>query len=129
MTDGALIQPARGAPSEPAATKSGGTFGRLPIAAMFDPLLQDGELRTLAMICAYMRSDNYAWPSQGLLAFASGRSRSTINRHVKNLEVRGHLTVNRYRHADGSLRCTYKVNFTQKRLPQWPGKSRGCDSN
>jgi hypothetical protein len=34
-------------------------------------------------ICAYMRSDNWAWPSQGLLGIATERSRSAVNRSVK----------------------------------------------
>lgn len=110
------------AKAQPAA--AGPLFSRVPLAALLDPEIDDGELRTLALLCAYMGSDNYAWPSQGLMAFASSRSRSTVNRHVKALEERGHVTVNRYRHSDGSRRCTYEVNFTPKRLPQWPGKSR-----
>jgi hypothetical protein len=123
MTDvAASDHPAIG--SNSSLKEGGGLYGRVPIAAIFDPEVAEGELRTLAVICAYMRPDNFAWPSQALMGLGSIRSRSTINRHVRKLERRGHITVHRYRHADGSMRCTYRVNFTPRHLPQWPGKSR-----
>jgi hypothetical protein len=101
-------------------TAKGGSFARVPIAALVDNSLNDGDLRILGGICAYMRKDDYAWPSQLLLAFATGRSRCAANRSVKKLESRGHITVNRYRSRDGSLRCTYQVNFKPTPLPQLP---------
>lgn len=119
---GRIVGSASRSEAQPAAV--GPLYARVPLAAVLDPEIDDGELRTLALICAYMKADNHAWPSQGLMAFALARSRSTVNRHVKALEKRGHVNVNRYRHQDGSRRCTYRVNFTPKRLPQWPGKSR-----
>lgn len=105
---------------EPAKPVPGGIFARIPIAALIDRSLNDGDLRTLGGICAYMRRDDYAWPSQFLLGFATGRSRCAANRSVKKLESRGHITVNRYRHRDGSLRCTYQVHFKPAALPQLP---------
>ena len=101
-------------------TAGGGSFARIPIAALVDRSLNDGDLRTLGGICAYMRKDDHAWPSQLLLGFATGRSRCAANRSVKKLEKQGHITVNRYRARDGSLRCVYRVNFKITPLPRLP---------
>lgn len=98
----------------------GGQFARIPIAAILDRALNDGDVRVLGGICAYMRPDNWAWPSQTLLGFATGRSRSAANRSVKKLERQGHIEVHRTRYRDGSLRCSYRVNFTPRHLPQLP---------
>jgi hypothetical protein len=98
----------------------GGLFARVPLAALVDRELNDGDLRTLTAICAYMGKDDYAWPSQTLIGIAAGRSRSAVNASVKRLAARGHLEVHRYRHRDGSRRCTYRVNFTPRRLPKLP---------
>jgi Helix-turn-helix domain len=116
----AACLPSEGKHALPKGKIQGGSFARVPIAALVDRSLNDGDLRTLGGICAYMRKDDYAWPSQLLLGFATGRSRCAANRSVKKLESLGHITVNRYRHRDGSLRCTYQVNFKPTPLPRLP---------
>jgi hypothetical protein len=112
--------PSKGKHAPPKGKIQGGSFARVPIAALVDRSLNDGDVRTLGGICAYMRKDDYAWPSQLLLGMATGRSRCAANRSVKKLESLGHITVNRYRHRDGSLRCTYQVNFKPTPLPRLP---------
>jgi hypothetical protein len=106
--------------SAPRKTQPRAVFARIPIAALIDRSLHDGDLRTLGGICAYMRKDDYAWPSQFLIGIATGRSRCAANRSVKKLESRGHITVHRYRHRDGNLRCTYLVHFKPTTLPRLP---------
>jgi Helix-turn-helix domain len=106
-------------------TGAGPIFARLPIAAILDVALSDGDRTVLSGICAYMRSDNWAWPSQTLLGIATGRSRSAVNRSIKRLEQRGHIDVHRNRYRDGSLRCSYRVNFTPRHLPHLPKWTTG----
>jgi hypothetical protein len=88
--------PSEGKHAPPKGKVQGGSFARVPIAALVDRSLNDGDVRTLGGICAYMRKDDYAWPSQLLLGMATGRSRCAANRSVKKLASRGHITVNLY---------------------------------
>ena len=55
--------PSEGKHPPPKAKVQGGSFARVPIAALVDRSLNDGDVRTLGGICAYMRKDDYAWPS------------------------------------------------------------------
>ena len=80
--------PSEGKHAPPKGKVQGGSFARVPIAALVDRSLNDGDVRTLGGICAYMRKDDYAWPSQLLLGMATGRSRCAANRSVKKLESR-----------------------------------------
>jgi hypothetical protein len=98
----------------------GGLYARVPIRALVDPNVTDGDFRVLAAIAGYMRRNNVAWPSQDLLAVAANMERPSVTRCIRRLEALGHLTVQRFRSKNGHKQAIYKVHMPATHLPRKP---------
>lgn len=90
----------------------GGTFSRLPSAAVCDARVSHSTLRILAAFCIHVDKDGLCFPSVATIAKRVGLSRAGVQYHIRKLERLGYLTVDRKKRSDGMNRVNnYQVSY------------------
>lgn len=89
---------------------SGGRYGVVPSAAIFDPALSPVDLRVLAALATYADGDGRCRPSQVRMAERLGMARSTVLRSIQRLVATGHLRSSvRRAKTGGRLPNAYQI--------------------
>jgi len=65
----------------------------VPLRAIRDRALTDGQLRALAILCSYCNRAGITWVSQGRLAKDMQVSQQSISKHLKALSAAGYIEV------------------------------------
>jgi DNA-binding transcriptional ArsR family regulator len=65
----------------------------IPLRAIRDKALTDGQLRALAILCSYCNRAGITWVSQGRLAKDMQVSQQSISKHLKALSAAGYIEV------------------------------------
>ena len=65
----------------------------VPLRAIRDRALTDGQLRALAILCSYCNRAGITWVSQGRLANDMQVSQQSISKHLKALSAAGYIEV------------------------------------
>lgn len=99
----AVLRIFRGGGAPAAAPEDGSTFARVPVEALRDPELSDAAVRILGGLMAGLWSDAQAASvTREQLAGELGRSVSSIERGIRELEARGYLERDRDRSKMGA---------------------------
>lgn len=95
-----------------------GDWSRLPAAAVFDQNLKLGPLRVLAALACYVSRDGLCWPSVGTLANRLGTSDRNVQKHIRELEAAGYVTVDRQSKGyKGRVVNTYQLHYPKMPEP------------
>ncbi len=89
-----------------------GRWGRVPSWWLDHPEIDADGLAVLAALSTYANTRGECWPSQGTLAAALKRSRSTVNRIIGHLHANGIIEVEaRSSSSGGRLSCLYRLRL------------------
>jgi hypothetical protein len=88
-------------------------FARVPLAAIYDPVLQKHAKAKLVLdvLCAHADSRNIAWPKLSTIARLARIDRRNLPRHVKLLEDLGYLRRIRTHRGRGYGVNRYRILF------------------
>lgn len=84
-------------------------WGRVPYYAVTEEHLTDGELRLFALLAIYAYKTGKAWPTIQTLCKELRRSKSTIQRQLKKLQLVGLLEIKKG--VDGNRKRNYYIPY------------------
>jgi len=96
-------------------------FSVAPAKAAIDKDLPDTVYRTLAVLGIYGDTNGWCWPSTTTIAELRGMSRQAVSKHIRTLEERGYLNVQkRYKEDGGQTSNMYQIRFDYDAPPATP---------
>tara|TARA_R110002110_G_scaffold85816_4_gene223680 strand:+ start:5760 stop:6170 length:411 start_codon:yes stop_codon:yes gene_type:complete len=94
------------------ATDGTGRFSRLPAAAVYDQNLSPQALRVLAALAVHADTQGFCYPSQSTLAKRLGKTRQTIQYHLKLLRDAGYVDIIPNKKSSGAWRHNfYQIHY------------------
>ena len=84
-------------------------WGRVPYFAVTSKNLTDGELRLFALLAIYAYKSGKAWPTIKTLCKELRRSKATIQRQLKKLQLVGLLEIKKG--VEGNKKRNYYIPY------------------